>query len=379
MPNGEEASVLAPAGGPPTVDPGSTAGREGKKSSPLTRPCPIHQGPRPLMHSTGPVPFPPPDPSDFRTLRRLECAANGAFAAGRDGVRQIWGTHDGRVEFLVHDRICLAWINSGLGHPAAYPLLPARVGHPLEAILMDLDGTTVKSEEFWEWIIEQTTARLLGDPRFRLQEEDAAHVSGHSVSEHLAYCIGKYCPGRTVEEARAHYYDLVHRELALIAEGRGRTDAFHPADGLKDFLLAVKGRGVKLGLVTSGLHEKAWPGIVAVFRQLGLGNPAEFYDTIITAGQALRPGQAGTLGELEIKPHPWLYAEAARVGLGIDPARRHHVVGIEDSGAGICSVRLAGFAAIGVEGGNIHDSGTASLCHALCPTLTEAGELLFGG
>lgn len=48
-----------------------------------------------------------------------------------------------------------------------------------------------------------------------------------------------------------------------------------------------------------------------------MGDPRDFYDAIITAGFPLRKGEAGTLGELSPKPHPWLYAETARVGLGL--------------------------------------------------------------
>ncbi len=140
---------------------------------------------------------------------------------------------------------------------------------------------------------------------------------------------------------------------------------------MKEFLLELKGCGIRIALVTSGLYEKAYPEIVSAFRTLGLGDPAEFYDAIITAGFAMRPGQPGTLGELSPKPHPWLYAEAARVGLGIDAANRQHVVGIEDSGAGICSIRLAGFAPLGIAGGNIEQSGTRGLCHAFYPELRE--------
>ena len=40
---------------------------------------------------------------------------------------------------------------------------------PLQAVLMDLDGTTVHSEHFWIWIIEKTTASLLGNPKFELE------------------------------------------------------------------------------------------------------------------------------------------------------------------------------------------------------------------
>jgi len=120
--------------------------------------------------------------------------------------------------------------------------------------------------------------------------------------------------------------------------------------------------GVKIGLVTSGLYQKAWPEILSAFRQLDMGDPKEFYDAIVTAGFPLRKGTTGTLGELSPKPHPWLYAETCRVGLGVDFTQRHSVVGIEDSGAGVCSIRLAGFSVIGLSGGNIIESGTRELC-----------------
>ena len=95
-----------------------------------------------------------------------------------------------------------------------------------------------------------------------------------------------------------------------------------------------------------------------------MGDPKDFYDAIITAGFAMRKGEVGTLGELSPKPHPWLYAETARVGLGLSPEQRGSVVGIEDSGAGICSIRLAGFAPYGITGGNLEQSGTMGLCRA---------------
>ena len=41
----------------------------------------------------------------------------------------------------------------------------------------------------------------------------------------------------------------------------------------------------------------------------------------------------------------------------------HRVVGIEDSGAGACSVRLAGYTTIGIAGGNIVESGTKAVCN----------------
>jgi hypothetical protein len=47
-----------------------------------------------------------------------------------------------------------------------------------------------------------------------------------------------------------------------IMEGRGREGAFTPSPGIKEFLLELRSRNIKLGLVTSGLYEKAWPEIL---------------------------------------------------------------------------------------------------------------------
>ena len=152
-----------------------------------------------------------------------------------------------------------------------------------------------------------------------------------------------------------------------------------PAPGLKDFLLGLKDRGIKIALVTSGLYEKAYPEIVAAFRTMGMGDPRDFYDAIITAGFPLREGEVGTLGELSPKPHPWLYAEAARVGLGIPFEEREHVVGLEDSGAGVCAIRLAGFVTVGLSGGNIETSGTRGLCHFMCRSLPEVLDVIDAG
>ncbi|MFV2067922.1 MAG: HAD family hydrolase [Pirellulales bacterium] len=304
-------------------------------------------------------------------MRELAMSSSGGFSVGRDGVEAILTTGDGKVEFVGFRDRTLAVVNSSMGYPAYYPVHEVSLEKPVKAVLMDLDGTSVRSEDFWTWIIERSTASLLGDDTFRLEESDLPYVSGHSVSEHLQHCIGKYCPDRTVEEARKYYFEHTRCEMDLILKGEGKRDAFLPAPGLKEFLLELKGMHVKIGLVTSGLYEKACPEIVCAFRTLDMGDPTEFYDAVITAGFPFRKGQTGTLGELSPKPHPWLYAEASRVGLGIEPQDRSGVVGIEDSGAGVCSIRLAGFYTIGLAGGNIEESGTRSLCNDFCETFEE--------
>jgi len=309
-------------------------------------------------------------------IRFLDACSDGFFRTHHDGVRAIAATGDGKVEFIAFADRTLAYVKSSMGYPAYYPIQPVAIERPVKAVLMDLDGTSVRSETFWMWIIEQTTASLLGNANFQLEQADLPFVSGHSVSEHLQYCIKKYCPEKTVEQARHYYFEHTRREMAEIMEGRGRADAFTPSPGLKEFLLELKARKIKIGLVTSGLYEKAWPEILAAFRTLGMGDPKEFYDAIITAGYPLRKGEVGTLGELSPKPHPWVYAEVARVGLGMPVEERNAVVGIEDSGAGVCSVRLANFPTIGFAGGNIIDSGTRALCDAYCDDFSEVMNFL---
>jgi beta-phosphoglucomutase len=297
--------------------------------------------------------------------------SDGVFEVGKDGVVSITATGDKKVEFVSFQKHSLAYVKSAMSYPAYYPVHPVEFKRPIKAVLMDLDGTTVRSEEFWIWIIEKTVASLLDNPGFQLEESDLAFVSGHSVSEHLKYCIKKYCHEKTVEEARDFYFQHTHHEMDEIMEGRGKRGAFTPSPGIKDFLMELKSMKVKLGLVTSGLYEKAYPEILSAFNTLGMGDPRDFYDCIITAGFPLRKGEVGTLGELSPKPHPWLYAETCRVGLGIDFAGRNSVVGIEDSGAGVCSIRLAGYPTIGISGGNIIESGTKELCDNYCETFEE--------
>ncbi len=298
------------------------------------------------------------------------------FEVGRDGVKKILTPDDKKIDIIEFDDKKLCYVKSGMGYPAIYPMHETHFEKKAEAILMDLDGTSVHSESFWMWVIEQTTARLMGKSDFSREKEDEPFISGHSVSEHLQYMIEKYYPEGSLELARKYYFEIVNHEMDEIMKGRGKQDAFTPAPHLKEFLTTVKKEGIKIGLVTSGLYEKAMPEIISAFRQLDMGDPVDFYDSIITAGQALRAGQTGTLGELAPKPHPWLYAETARVGLGIPFERRHHVIGLEDSSAGVVSIKLAGFSCVGISGGNIDGAGVGDMCDYRIDNLMQMLDII---
>ena len=314
----------------------------------------------------------------IENMIELAETSDRSFICGKEGVEAIYTPMDRKVEFVSFADKTMCYVKSAMGYPAWYKVPEVRYDGPATAILMDLDGTSVRSESFWMWIIEQTIAKLIKNPKFELETVDEPHVSGHSVSEHLQYCIDKYCPDKTVEEARKIYFATTEYEMKEILEGRGKQGAFTPAPGLKEFLYEVKARGIRIGLVTSGLYTKAMPEIISAFQTLNMGNPLDFYDAIITAGTTFGKGQTGTIGELAPKPHPWLYSETARVGLGITEEEKHRVVGFEDSSAGVMAIRLAGFEAVGINGGNIHASGMDSLCMKQFDLLEDALPLLLG-
>lgn len=257
------------------------------------------------------------------------------------------------------------------GVNASYLIKPVDFFGPAKAILMDLDGTTLTSEDFWVFVIEQTMQKLLGDGKFSLEESDIPFVSGFTTVDHLNYCLNKYMPEEDINLAIECYHKIAEFQLEEIMQGRGRIDAFKPAEGLKEFLTEVKRRKIKIGLATSGLDYKAIPEIVAAFRALNMGDPRNYYDAIITGGRRKDVGDYGTLGEVASKPHPWIYTELAYLGLKVtDPTT---VIGIEDSAAGVLSLRFSGFPVVGLNSGNITQSGLDCLC---CKKVNKLEEIL---
>ena len=89
-----------------------------------------------------------------------QACSDGHFCTGREGVNAIYRTGDKKVELVCFADRTIAYINSAVGYSAYYPVYPI-VREKTKAVLMDLDGTTVKSEEFWIWIIEKTVQSLL--------------------------------------------------------------------------------------------------------------------------------------------------------------------------------------------------------------------------
>lgn len=276
------------------------------------------------------------------------------------------------INFIDKGDEVLVEIKQG-GVDVIYPLRPTNTNKKVKYVLMDLDGTSVESEQFWIYLIECTTKTMLNDPSFHLSQEDFPYVSGFTTVEHLTYTKNKYKYHQSIQEALACYHKIARFELGEIMEGRGNINAFKPRKGLKEFLLKLKKNDIKVGLATSGLDYKAIPEIVSAFKVLNMGDPLGFYDSIITGGRQKNQGEYGTIGELAVKPHPWIYSELA-LGLGVNDLK--DAIVIEDSSAGVLSGRLAGMNVIGFKDGSIIPSGLDDQCIEMVSSFEEIEKFL---
>lgn len=62
--------------------------------------------------------------------------------------------------------------------------------------------------------------------------------------------------------------------------------------------------------------------------------------------------------------------------MGLKISHPENVLGIEDSAAGVMALRFAGFPAVGVNRGNIKQSGLDALCEKKVNALSEVLELI---
>lgn len=245
---------------------------------------------------------------------------------------------------------------------AFYQLLPAKIKAPIKAVLMDMDGSSTDTEKLVLEAIRKMMSEVLNKD-FQFKKEDMQHVMGDATSTHIQYLIQEY--GLDKKRAREYediYYEHYHKTLYDVRDGKAKG-LIEPRPGLKQFLLHLKEHGIQVGLVTSSLQEELEIVMDEVFRVMGMKEDfRDFYDGIISAGIQGKKGRIGTLGELCLKPHPWLYKEMGQRIIGIPLEQRNQCVVIEDSTAGIAAGRLAGYPVIWVPHGDSksHDNSLAT-------------------
>lgn len=177
----------------------------------------------------------------------------------------------------------------------------------LEAVLFDMDGTLVDTEQLWWGAVDEVAAGL----GYALTEADQPDVLGRPV-EHTAKALGR-AAGASVDAVAAE----LHREFAA----RVRADVV-PRPGAVELLVALRSEGVPTALVTASPRHVA-DTVVKALEALGAGR----FTTTVTADDTLRS-----------KPDPDPYLAACQA-LGVAPAA---CVAVEDTPTGVASAEAAG-------------------------------------
>ena len=181
------------------------------------------------------------------------------------------------------------------------------------AVLWDLDGTLVDSEEF-HWLSWRDTMRAEG-----VELTYGQFLA--SFGQRNDRILGTWLPGadparirRIGDEKEAEYRRLVE------------THGLAPLTGAREWLVALRQAGWKQAIASSAPGEN----VVTMLRVLGLGS---HLDAIVSAEDV-------TIG----KPDPQVFLKAAE-RLAIPPAR---CIVVEDAAAGVEGGRRGGMKTIGV-------------------------------
>ncbi|MDL5350129.1 HAD family phosphatase [Microbacterium sp. zg-YB36] len=200
----------------------------------------------------------------------------------------------------------------------------------LRAVLWDMDGTLVDTEQYW-MAAETPLVESYGGT---WSHEQALTLVG----------LGLHDSARILQDAgvRMHEDAIVdHLTGQVMDQLRELGNPFRP--GAQELLVSLRAAGVKTGLVTMSLRRMA----ETVVSQM----PFDAFDVIIAGDDATRP-----------KPFPDPYLQACEL-LGVSP---DEVVAIEDSPNGLRSAIASGATTIGVP---LMVSLTGVGAHALWPTL----------
>ena len=181
------------------------------------------------------------------------------------------------------------------------------------AVLFDLDGTLLDSEDLW-WDAECRVVSSWGGTWTR---EDQAHCLGGPLERVTTYMAR--------ETGSPHTPERIGAELLAEMESLLRSGELQWRPGGLELLTECRAAGVPTALVSAS-HRRLLDAVAdAVAHHPGMPDPA--FDTTV-AGDEVDQG----------KPHPEPYLEAARrLGVPIDDC-----VVIEDSPTGVASGQASG-------------------------------------
>jgi HAD superfamily hydrolase (TIGR01509 family) len=209
----------------------------------------------------------------------------------------------------------------------------------IRAVIFDLDGVLVDSEQVWDAARRQLTA----DSGGRWSESATRDMMGMSSTEWSCYMheeLGVRMPPDEISAAVVERMERLYREhLPLISGAREAVERV--------------GARWPLGLASSANR----PVIEVVLELSGLG---DFFQTTVSSEEVARG-----------KPAPDVYLEAARL-LRADPAL---CAAVEDSSSGILSAHAAGMRVVAIPNRTFPPSEDAlRAADAMIPSLRELDQ-----
>ncbi len=180
------------------------------------------------------------------------------------------------------------------------------------AVLWDMDGTLVDSEEYWL----SSEQSLAYEHSGNWSEQDGLDLIGMSLYESTKIMKAKIGIDLEPEQIIERLTDSVSAKLAVAIPWR---------PGAQELLRELRSKGIKTALVTMSMRRMA--------QQVADQIPFHAFDVVV-AGDDVTHG----------KPHPEPYLKACQL-LGVSP---EDCVAFEDSVTGLMSAEAAGTKAVGV-------------------------------
>ena len=178
----------------------------------------------------------------------------------------------------------------------------------IQAVIFDMDGVLVDSEEF----ICEAAMRMFAEHGVAVAAEDFLPFVGAGENRYLGGVAEKHGFPIDIERDKARTYDI----YAKIVRGR-----LEPLRGVHEFLARCRERGLRRALATSADEVK----MLVNLREIGV--PPETFDAVVNGLDVERR-----------KPHPDIFVAAAR-RMGV-PAGNCLVV--EDAPNGVAAAVAAG-------------------------------------